>query len=149
MLMQQKCGEMSVPPFLHAPIDLFVVHFLYKSSFCFLNTTGLPAGLSLILSGLREKRPATLLNDYFTHFINLNDKQTKNSNLMWLLISVHKMSRGKTDVEIEKDLLDEAMPLIYDCLDALLDAKPQDGVEFLADFFQSQVKSAVPGLQKK
>lgn len=68
---------------------------------------------------------------------------------MWLLISAHKMSRGKTDEEIEKDLLDEAMPLIYDCLDALLDAKPQDGVEFLADFFQSQVKSAVPGLQKK
>jgi len=59
------------------------------------------------------------------------------------------MSRGKSDSDIEKELLDEALPLIFNGLDAVLDVKPTDGIEFLADYFQSQVKSLVPVLSKK
>ena len=56
---------------------------------------------------------------------------------------------SKNKLHTDKELLDEALPLISDALDALLESKPADGIEFLADFFQSQVKTAVPGIEKK
>lgn len=60
----------------------------------------------------------------------------------------------KSDSELEKIILDESMPLIFEGkisifyelidhflgLNLLLDKKPKDGMEFLADFFQSKVK---------
>ena len=66
----------------------------------------------------------------------------------------------KSDSELEKIILEESMPLIFEGnfshfdlsfwkrnwfnhflgLNLLLDKKPKDGMEFLADFFQSNVK---------
>ena len=61
----------------------------------------------------------------------------------------------KSDAELEKIILEESMPLIFEGgssvlhknfiyhflgLNLLLDKKPKDGMEFLADFFQSKVK---------
>ena len=56
---------------------------------------------------------------------------------------------SKNRANPDKDLMDEALPLISDALDALLENKPSDGMEFLADFFQSQVKTSVPAIEKK
>lgn len=57
----------------------------------------------------------------------------------------------KSDIELEKIILDESMPIIFEALTQLLDQKPKDGMEFLADFFQSRVKTdpLIPSKKKK
>ena len=59
------------------------------------------------------------------------------------------MSRSKTDSDIEQDILNEAKPIIDEGLNLLLEAKPNDAMEFLADYFQTLANSSQKITTKK
>jgi len=45
----------------------------------------------------------------------------------------------KSDTELDKMIIEEALPIIHEGLNLLLEKQPKDGMSFLADFFLSKV----------
>ena len=54
------------------------------------------------------------------------------------------MSRLKSVDDLEKEIYDEALPLILEGLNALLAKKPKDAMAFLAEYFLSKNEPSVP-----
>ncbi|CBY16151.1 unnamed protein product [Oikopleura dioica] len=54
------------------------------------------------------------------------------------------MSRLKSVEDLEKEIYVEALPLILEGLNELLEKKPKDAMEFLADYFLSKNEPSVP-----
>ena len=54
------------------------------------------------------------------------------------------MSRLKSVEDLEKEIYVEALPLILEGLNDLLEKKPKDAMKFLADYFLSKNEPSVP-----